>query len=81
MTRLCKMKGFRGFIAGKDNDNMFEEDVIYNVQKFMGEIVLTPIGESSELNKYGDKIRMQSLDRIIAEGDYLFTKEELFVNL
>lgn len=36
MTRICKIEGFNGFIGGKDNDNIFEEGVVYDVKKIMG---------------------------------------------
>lgn len=71
MTRFCKIKGFRGFIGGKDNDNIFEEGIIYEVKKILGEIIITPIGKSTEFNKGGVEISKQSLFDVIREGDYL----------
>ena len=37
-SRICKLKGFKGFIGGKDNNNIFEEGIVYEVKKIMGEI-------------------------------------------
>ena len=30
-TRICKLNSFHNFVGGKDNDNVFEEGVIYSV--------------------------------------------------
>jgi len=73
MTRLCKIEGFKGFIGGKDNDNIFEEGVVYNVTKILGQIILTPIGKSREFLKNGTKISMVSLNENIVDGSYLTT--------
>ena len=71
MTRICKLKGFSGFVGGKDNDNVFEEGVVYDVKKILGEIVLTPIGHQPKYSSGGSEILMQNLLEIINEGDYL----------
>lgn len=75
MTRICKIKGFRGFVGGKDNDNIFEEGVVYEVKKLMGEIILTPLGNQPKYDRNGDEILMQNLSQIISKGDYLLPKE------
>lgn len=77
MTRICKIKGFRGFIGGKDNDNIFEEGVIYEVKKILGEIILTPVNKQPIYDSYGEEISMQHLSQIIVNGDYLLTENEL----
>jgi len=77
MTRICKIKSFKGFIGGKDNDNIFEEGVIYEVKKILGEIILTPVGKQPTYDSYGEKISMQHLSQIIFNGDYLLTENEL----
>ena len=76
MTRICKIKGFKGFVGGKDNDNIFEEGVVYEVKKLMGEIILTPIGNQPKYDGNGDEILMQNLSKIISLGDYLLPKEK-----
>lgn len=70
MTRICKLKGFRGFIGGKDNDNVFDEGVVYEVRKIMGEILLTPIGTQPEFDGE-EKIENLCLEEIIVRGRYL----------
>jgi hypothetical protein len=75
MTRICKIKGFSGFVGGKDNDNVFEEGVVYEVQKVLGEIILTPIGKQPKYSKGGSEIEMQTLSHIITDGSYLLPKE------
>ena len=70
-TRICKIKGFHGFVGGKDNDDIFEEGVVYQVNKLMGEIILTPVGNQPKYDKNGDEILMQDLSHIISIGDYL----------
>ena len=77
MTRLCKLKGFNGFVGGKDNDGIFEEGVIYNVKVILGQIMLTPIGKQPEYDRHGEKISMLTLSEIITQGDYLCTEEEI----
>lgn len=74
MTRICKIKGFKGFIGGKDNDNIFEEGVVYEVKKIMGEIILTPIGIQPKYDRNGDEILMENFSQIISKGDYLLPK-------
>lgn len=74
MTRICKIKGFGGFVGGKDNDNVFEEGVVYEVKKLMGEIILTPLGNQPIHDRNGDEILMQNLSQIISKGDYLLPK-------
>ena len=76
MTRICKIKDFHGFIGGKDNDNVFDEGVIYECKKVFGEIILTPIGEHQKFNKQGEKISMLSLEENIIGGDYLMVKDD-----
>jgi hypothetical protein len=71
MTRICKLKGFHGFVGGKDNDNIFDEGIIYSVKKVMGEIILTPICEQPEYDSGGNQIEMLNLEQIIGTGDYL----------
>lgn len=71
MTRICKVKGFHGFVGGKDNDNVFDEGVIYSVKKVLGEIILTPIGEQPKYDSGGNQIEMLNLEEIIITGDYL----------
>lgn len=74
-SRICKLKGFHNFVGGKDNDNIFEEGVIYKVENILGQIILTPIGTSPEVDSNGDKISMQNLSHIITSGDYLNPKK------
>ena len=75
MTRICKVKGFRGFIGGKDNDNVFDEGIVYDVKKVMGEILLTPIGKQPEF--VGDeKVENLRLEEIIIGGGYLLPMDE-----
>lgn len=74
MTRICKIKDFHGFIGGKDNDNIFEEGVVYEVKKILGQITLTPIGNQPKLSSSGSEIVKQPLTHIILEGDYLLPK-------
>jgi hypothetical protein len=76
MTRLCKIKGRHNFIGGKDNDNIFEEGVVYSVQKILDNIVITPIGKQPEVDSYGDKISMQHIEEVIINGDYLIPKDD-----
>ncbi len=71
MTRICKIKGFNGFVGGKDNDGIFEEGVVYDVKVILGQIILTPIGNQPKHSKGGSEILMQNLTQIISEGDYL----------
>ena len=71
MTRLCKLRGFNGFVGGKDNDGIFEEGIVYEVKNVLGEIILTPVGNQPIYSKSGSKIDMESLEQIIIEGDYL----------
>ena len=71
MTRICKIKGFNGFVGGKDNDNVFDEGIVYSVQKLMDQIILTPIGKQPDYDGGGRKLEMLRLDEIISDGDYL----------
>jgi hypothetical protein len=71
MTRLCKLRGFNGFVGGKDNDGVFEEGVVYDVKNILGEIILTPVGNEPIYSKSGSKIDMQTLNQILVEGEYL----------
>lgn len=76
MTRICRIKGFNGFVGGKDNDGVFEEGVVYEVSKVLGQIILTPIGNHPKYSKGGIEILMQNLTQIITEGDYLLPNNE-----
>ena len=76
-TRICKLNSFHNFVGGKDNDNVFEEGVIYSVLNIAGEILLTPIGKQSKYDKYGNEFIKKRLDEIITTGDYLLTADEL----
>lgn len=71
MTRICKVKGFRGFIGGKDNDGVFKEGVIYEVKEILGQITLTPIGVQPKYDSGGNEIDKLNLEELIISGDYL----------
>jgi len=75
-TRICKIKGFNGFVGGKDNDNIFDEGVVYDVKKTLNEIILTPIGKQPEYD--GDeRIEMLTISEIITRGEYLIPPNKI----
>ena len=75
MTRLCKLRGFHSFVGGKDNDSVFDEGVVYECKKVLGEIILTPIGKQPIYSVGGAKIENQDITEIIEEGIYLVPNE------
>ena len=75
MTRLCKVKGFHGFVGGKDNGSVFDEGVVYECRKVYGEIILTPVGKQPDYSALGAQIENQTLSEIIEEGKYLCPNE------
>ena len=75
-SRICKLKGFKGFIGGKDNNNIFEEGIVYEVKKIMGEIIFIPLGKQKEHDSHGEKLDNLPLNKIIVDGNYLYTDKD-----
>ena len=77
MTRISKVQDFHNFVGGKDNDNIFEEGVVYNITKILGVITLTPIGKHSKFTKDGRELIKMNLTEIISDGSHLLTADEV----
>lgn len=76
-ARICKLKGFSGVVCGIDRGNVFDEGVVYNVQRIGSEIILTPIGNSPKFGKDGCETIRKNITDIMIDGGYLIPELEL----
>lgn len=72
VTRLVKLSGFNNLLAGRDLASILKEGHVYSVKEYMGQIILTDIGEHAKMPEY----RKQGFEAIMLDGTYCLTKEE-----
>jgi hypothetical protein len=68
ITRIAKLKGFDGALAGRDFADIFKDGHVYQVSDIAGEIIFKDLGEHALMDG--------SSFSSIMMGTYLLTKEE-----
>ena len=82
VTRIVKLYRQHNVLVGQDLAGIFEDGMVYNVTKVMGEIVITPIGKSAHMlvakkrfpEWNGDDPRKKS--QLLMDGTTYITEEE-----
>lgn len=49
VTRIVKLNKHHNVIVGQDLSGIFEDGMVYDVRKVMGEFIITPIGKSAHM--------------------------------
>ena len=75
-TRIMKLPKHDKVLIGRDMAEIFEFNHVYEIKKYLGEIVVVDLGESA-LSEY--EAKTMEIDDIMTgtEGRYLIAKKEI----
>lgn len=82
VTRIVKLDKHHDVIVGQDLSKIFEDGMVYDVRKVMGEFVITPIGKSAHVAVAKKRFPSFNSDprtkaQILMDGSTYITEEEL----
>lgn len=78
LTRIVKLPRHNSVLVGRDLDNVFKPNMVYSVRKYLGEIVLSELGEGKLSEDIRDSPNVFSdVKDIIKDSRYLLVEGEI----
>lgn len=81
VTRIVKLNNHHNVIVGQDLSGIFEDGMVYDVRKVMGEFIFTPVGKSAHTMVANERFPSFKFDprtkaQILMDGTTYITEEE-----